>query len=68
MEGQGCGRDEHCRAPLLPESQRDHCGSPHGQRELYEAFRERVQAQVSLPPDRRLYPVCLFMTRLGLHL
>jgi len=46
VEGQGRRGDEHSRAALVPESQRDHRGSPHGQRELHEALRERVQTEV----------------------
>lgn len=40
VEGQGRRRDEHCRVAFVSKPQCDHCGSSHGQREFYEAFRE----------------------------
>lgn len=48
VEGQGRRRDEHRRVALVSEPQCDHCGSSHGQREFYEAFREWVQVAVSI--------------------
>lgn len=54
VEGQGCGGNEHCGVAFISEPQCDHCGSSYGQREFYEAFRERVQATVSQIPDTDL--------------